>query len=422
MGEIQIPNDGNDAQPHPSPDDVKTTDFDNSADYESPPGTNAEHESGRLEAPNEDGRHEILEKAANDVYLMTAHLSRQSRIPDNFGDNDILPLSRKILTKGLNTSEERKFWKSYSSLTDEIRPARVDALYYHYYARSLGCSGTQFMGKGRSPIERHIKNVRLIQTASAVLFILTILCAAYLAITTSIMSTNKRMLLEASQLSAGYIAAESPLWLVVNSLGSVSASSRAPGNNSTTNSSQDVIPPDIREALIDQRKNELFDQILINDSRLDFFNPFYASDIVENSADGADVPTYISFESEVRSSQVELNNILSAYLMPLFASALGVCVYLIRESSEKFTNLSFAAREIPSYLPRFILGIVGGLLIGWFITESASGVLVSISPAAIAFLVGYSIELFFNILDTLLLALNGGRAAAGKERGSVPIS
>ena len=49
--------------------------------------------------------------------------------------------------------------------------------------------------------------------------------------------------------------------------------------------------------------------------------------------------------------------------------------------------------------------MVAGLTIGWFIGYDQTGVLASISPAAVAFIVGYSVEIFFNLLDSIMQAL-----------------
>jgi hypothetical protein len=48
------------------------------------------------------------------------------------------------------------------------------------------------------------------------------------------------------------------------------------------------------------------------------------------------------------------------------------------------------------------LGALTGIMVGWFsflLPQESTGFLGSVSPLAIAFLVGYNIELFFRLMD-----------------------
>lgn len=147
---------------------------------------------------------------------------------------------------------------------------------------------------------------------------------------------------------------------------------------------------------------EIRSSVARNDRWISVLDPFVGN---EDVSAGTEPRSWMPFDNEVRASQAQINSVIGSYVLPLVASILGVCIYVLRESSAKFATLSFAAREVPSYLPRFILGVVGGLLIGWFVDASSGGAFAAISPAAVAFVVGYSVELFFNILDALLKTL-----------------
>jgi len=47
-------------------------------------------------------------------------------------------------------------------------------------------------------------------------------------------------------------------------------------------------------------------------------------------------------------TQKSINNILSAYLLPLLAAILGVFVHILRTASNQFRSLSFVASEVPT--------------------------------------------------------------------------
>jgi hypothetical protein len=51
--------------------------------------------------------------------------------------------------------------------------------------------------------------------------------------------------------------------------------------------------------------------------------------------------------------------------------------------------------------------VIGGIAISWFAVRDTTGIVGSISPAALAFLVGYSVEVLYNLLDSIVKALGG---------------
>ena len=102
-------------------------------------------------------------------------------------------------------------------------------------------------------------------------------------------------------------------------------------------------------------------------------------------------------------------------LKPLFAAGLGTSIYLMRITQEKLKSREFDPANIPSHLLRLILGIViGGIIIKIFpslVNLSGSTVManaLSVSNShgqeliiAIAFLLGYAVEIFYMFLDKI---------------------
>lgn len=92
---------------------------------------------------------------------------------------------------------------------------------------------------------------------------------------------------------------------------------------------------------------------------------------------------------------------ITACILPVLYALLGTCAYLLRSFEEGWRAKTF----IPSiaHSARFVIAGIGGAVVGLFnnftITEGAS-----IPPLAIAFLVGYSVDVFFSFLDSMLLA------------------
>ncbi len=95
--------------------------------------------------------------------------------------------------------------------------------------------------------------------------------------------------------------------------------------------------------------------------------------------------------------------ILQSYLLPVLYGLLGASVFVLRSITREISNVTFSEESNRSYLLRLALGTLAGLIIGWFVfLLPAQSVVGSISPLALAFLVGYNIEIVFSLMDRLI--------------------
>lgn len=383
----------------------------------------------------------ILRKAAMDVHLLVAHLARSGGPTDAKEDEDapglpfeeIIGLARDAETDKLTEKTEAEFWLGYRKLVCLARPARVDSLYYEYYARSLGLTeksgGRRSVladylsllfrrGHACSPIETHMRIIRWLQIIAIVTFVVTIYLAAYIGTTEKLLSATERHILLYDAISVDRIPADlAPAWLA--------AGGRSLGTTDAQGAASEVVATDEYLAAWRKfRKEDIKEAVLRNDHALDWWNWFESLDAAPEAAAPAEAdgklaaaqmkPKEIATDKPlvvyppafrdnvVRASQREINSILTGYFMPLLASILGVCVFILRDSARKFAELSFAAREVPSYWPRIILGIVGGLVIGWFVDSMQLQPSAGAPPAVIAFIVGYSTDVFFTVIDAVV--------------------
>jgi hypothetical protein len=130
---------------------------------------------------------------------------------------------------------------------------------------------------------------------------------------------------------------------------------------------------------------------------------------------------------DVRSFAQDILDLVSVYygaiatcLLPVLYALLGTCAYLLRSFEEELRTLTFMPSSRANWA-RFLIAGIGGAVVGLFsnftITQGAS-----ISPLAIAFLVGYAVDVFFSFLESLLQAFtkrkgNTGSPAAGTSTG-----
>jgi hypothetical protein len=105
---------------------------------------------------------------------------------------------------------------------------------------------------------------------------------------------------------------------------------------------------------------------------------------------------------------------ITACILPVLYALLGTCAYLLRSFKRHIRNQTF----IPSYanFAHFIIAGIGGAVVGLFNNFSvAQGA--TISPLAIAFLVGYAVDVFYAFLDSLFQTFTKNTPAppAGKK-------
>jgi hypothetical protein len=108
---------------------------------------------------------------------------------------------------------------------------------------------------------------------------------------------------------------------------------------------------------------------------------------------------------------------ITACILPVLYALLGTCAYLFRSFKLHIRKKTY----IPSYanFARFIIAAIGGAVVGLFnnfsVTQGAT-----ISPLAIAFLVGYAVDVFYAFLDGLLKNLIKNTPAPPLPSGTKP--
>jgi hypothetical protein len=82
-------------------------------------------------------------------------------------------------------------------------------------------------------------------------------------------------------------------------------------------------------------------------------------------------------------------------ILPVLYALLGACAAVLRAFTQQLTARTFA----PTYATpaRFYIAGIGGGVIGLF--NNVFGQTLSVSPLALAFLVGYATDIFFSFLE-----------------------
>jgi hypothetical protein len=100
---------------------------------------------------------------------------------------------------------------------------------------------------------------------------------------------------------------------------------------------------------------------------------------------------------------------ITTCFLPVLYALLGTCAYLLRTFEQQMAARTFTPSAANS--ARFLIAGIGGAVVGLFnnftITQGAS-----IPPLAIAFLVGYAVDVFFSFLEGLLQSFTKTKGVA----------
>ena len=89
----------------------------------------------------------------------------------------------------------------------------------------------------------------------------------------------------------------------------------------------------------------------------------------------------------------------TACILPALYALLGTCAYLLRTFEQQMSAKAFVPSTADS--ARFLIAAIGGAVVGLF-SNFTIGQAASIPPLAIAFLVGYAVDVFFAFLEGML--------------------
>ncbi len=99
-------------------------------------------------------------------------------------------------------------------------------------------------------------------------------------------------------------------------------------------------------------------------------------------------------------------NGMSSYLLPMLYGLLGALAYILRSLATEIRLVTFSTESKIRYRLRWPLGMLAGIAVAWFVNPSESedplsflSGLAALRPLALAFVAGYSVELFFTSLD-----------------------
>ena len=110
---------------------------------------------------------------------------------------------------------------------------------------------------------------------------------------------------------------------------------------------------------------------------------------------------------------------VSSCILPVLYALLGAAAYLLRTFERQVSARTYAPSKADS--TRFLIAAIGGAVVGLFSNlTSAPGV--TVSPLALAFLVGYGVDVFYAFLENLIQSFtkSAGASTSPKQSASSP--
>jgi len=106
---------------------------------------------------------------------------------------------------------------------------------------------------------------------------------------------------------------------------------------------------------------------------------------------------------------------INSCVLPILYALLGTCAYLLRTFEDQMSTRTFIPSAANS--ARFLIAAIGGTVIGLFGNFSQQA---SASPLAVAFLVGYAVEVFFAFLEGLIKAFTKSGPPSSPASATAP--
>jgi hypothetical protein len=302
-----------------------------------------------------------------------------------------------------------QLYESLEVLTDLAAPANVKSI--RLTRAIVGDEDEDLPSDTRSQAQWLLRWARGIAVFGILVFLATILLLVHV-------DRGRRAVQQLEQIRTEYQA-------VANSLGVARAASSAAGSAADYNCPQPAAPPVAHRAdplaeqagrggqgpLLCAQMSDALGRMRIIRQELRSWNVIsgrlaYASPITWLAPQELDRTTGLS-EEEWASTELRTLNILAAltgFIMPILLGLLGAWVYAFREINRQIQTSTLRTWESIHSTLRMVLGATLGGLLGVLWTNDQPVRLegMSLPLGALAFFVGFSVEIVFRLVDTLV--------------------
>jgi hypothetical protein len=135
-----------------------------------------------------------------------------------------------------------------------------------------------------------------------------------------------------------------------------------------------------------------------------------------------EVAAKAGWKNQVVAGSLYVADVVQQFVLPVLYGGLGAIAYALRTLAQQSRDRLYRAENETADSLRTWLGVIAGLAIGWFFApdKSTGAGLGALSPLALAFVAGYSVDLLFTAMDRLVAAFSGPPPTQPDQSGSRP--
>jgi hypothetical protein len=338
-----------------------------------------------------------LQESIRDAQILLAYASQSGISIDSSVIKPVVAAGSQDANKSMTDDSEAEFWTAFNALAKAVSPVSVGSL--RSIMDSEGDHKAVF-GITLTPKSMARKAVgwytRLAIVTLCTLLLVQIYWLFGTAITSDIQKTNEKYSdiktkVRTSERLAAQPAAAKP---------KTSTSDTVPAN--PVNTQQDVDTQSLKA-----QEQSLRLHIKSSYEFLAAWSVGWQKVLpsITIEGDGNPAEKEIRVNTALFQTSLMVLDVLQRYLLPILYGLLGTCVFVLRTLSSEITSRTYSEASNIGFRIRLYLGMLGGMVFAWFvIPESNDGIFKSLSPFALAFLSGYSVELLFAAMDRFLTA------------------
>ncbi len=350
----------------------------------------------------EDQLEEHLLSAFDNVRLIVLSSSENCI---SLNEQDLVTLfeaQNKFENSSLTPDDETKFWSAYRNISNQLKPVTISSIKANFEAQSTKQRFFIPFVYDKRPLSRRCASNYKILSLITLILLIGIQIYWYIGWTlTNDISAQANSVLQMqrqlAQIESEYEASKAA-------------------------SAQKV--PDARIQQINELKQRIEEHGNWKDAasnHLENWNEVWSNmDLLTLQPWQVDDYQTLPEEVQRRIQFVAADNTLAAitsYILPILYGLIGACFYILRQLPKEIENLTFSMNSYIEYSLRMAQGPLAGMMISFFFASEqsdpatiSSGAqihsvetnLSTLSPLALAFLAGYSVEFIFKLIDKML--------------------
>jgi len=341
---------------------------------------------------------ELLKQALTDSEVILAYATENGLDINKDHIKTIVESKKLEESKQWTQSHEIDFWMAYKNVSKLIYPVTIDSLRAAQEYTSKSKTWYKRINLLWTGLSLSHRSVRMYRFLTLISMLLMLMIQIYSLKGTTLLSTIQ--------------SCDSRIKQIELRLGELMQITSADKNNQTAMLEKERLENEMSE--LDKKKSS---SITLLEPWVRFIGNFTGNNLRDRkkgmalpSQQNVPISANESMDDKISIIQEAQNYvlILSLYVLPLLYGLLGGFAYVLRSLAVETKHRIFSKESNIKYTLRIHLGALAGLAIGLLwgdIEKQAFGFVQTLSPLALAFIAGYSVEFLFNGIDRIVTSV-----------------